>query len=442
MASNDEDEVEGAWYFGSNAYHSQSSSSSDEEPQEIDAQQIEQQDQRKTRLTNELRHLILHEMLSLKVSDSLPHGTFVRIANKYGYTPRSIRNLWKRAIETKEENKPYVVDSKYKNCGRKRFQVPPNVLESKPMGEHANKARRVEWILSLIQEDTIHHHLMYKGMYDFIHIDEKWFYLTKKTQRVYLAHKENIPYRAGKSSKFIPKAMFLGAVARPRWNQYGQCTFDGKIGIFPFISRVAAQRNSINRPRGSIEIKPTDSVTQEVYRSMLIEQLIPAILRKWPSDGPSIIFIQQDNARVHITNDDPIWQQNNRQGGLTFILTQQPPNSLDCNILDLGFFRSIQSLMHKKMPKNMNELIKAVEDAFEELHPKTLTNPHLGKKVQEDNGRLRIQVRVPSQLVRECVRFLNPSSNQQGTQTENEDVAQHNQQILEAYDEAVEESQR
>ncbi|XP_057532677.1 uncharacterized protein LOC130810579 [Amaranthus tricolor] len=462
MASNNDDELQGAWYFGSNAYDSQSSSNYEEEPQEIDAQQIEQQDQRKSRLTNELRHLILHEMLSLKVSDSLPHGTFVRIANKYGYTPRSIRNLWKRAIETKEENKPYVVDSKYKNCGRKRVQVPPNVLESKPMGERtcirdvatcldlapttvwrlirrgeikahsnpldpsltdANKARRVEWILSLIQEDTIHHHPMYKGMYDFIHIDEKWFYLTKKTQRVYLAHKEKIPYRAAKSSKFIPKAMFLGAVARPRWNQYGQCTFDGKIGNFPFVSRVAAQRNSINRPKGSIEIKPTESVTQEVYRSMLIEQLIPAILRKCPSDGPSII------------SSNKIMQG------------------------------SIQSLMHKKMPKNMNELIKAVEDAFEELHPKTLTNvwislqhhlneilkvkgsndyvqPHLGKKVQEDNGRLRIQVRVPSQLVRECVRFLNPSTNQQGTQTENEDAAQHNQQILEAYDEAVEESQR
>ena len=55
---------------------------------------------------------------------------------------------------------------------------------------------------------------------------------------------------------------------------------------------VAAQRDSKNRPRGSIEIKPTESVNQEVYRSMLIQQLIPAILRKWPSEGPSIIFIQ------------------------------------------------------------------------------------------------------------------------------------------------------
>ncbi|XP_057517907.1 uncharacterized protein LOC130798830 [Amaranthus tricolor] len=222
--------------------------------------------------------------------------------------------------------------NKVQNCGRKRVVVTPNIIESKPMGEHtcirdaatcldlspstvwrlikrgkikahsnplhpaltdANKIRRVEWIWSLIQEDTIQRHPIYKAIYDFIHIDEKWFYLTKKTQRIYLAHKEKVPYRAGKSSKFISKAMFLSAVARPRWNQYGQCTFDGKIGIFPFINMVATQRDSKNRPRGSIEIKPT---------------------------------------------------------------------------------KSIQSIMHKKMPKNIRELITTVEDAFEELHPKILTN--------------------------------------------------------------------
>ncbi|XP_057546557.1 uncharacterized protein LOC130825360 [Amaranthus tricolor] len=315
--------------------------------QNIEEQQPQQQDHHKPRLSNELRHFIFQEMLSLKVSDSLPHGTFKRIAQKYGYHHRTIRNIWKQAIQTKEANKPYVVESKYKNCGRKRVVVPPNILETKPMGYRtcirdlatcldlasstvwrlikrgeinplhpvltdASKIRKVEWILGLIQDDTIQRHPIYKAMYDFIHIDEKWFYLTKKTQRVYLAHKEKILYRAAKSSKFIPKAMFLGAVAKTRWNRYGQHTFDGKIRIFPSINRVAAQRDLKNRPRGSIEIKPTESVTQEVYMSMLIQQLIPAILRKWPSDGPSIIFIQQDNARVHITNDDPICQQHNR----------------------------------------------------------------------------------------------------------------------------------
>ena len=43
-------------------------------------QQAQQTDHDKPRLSNELRHLIFQEMLSLKVSDSLPHGTFKRIA--------------------------------------------------------------------------------------------------------------------------------------------------------------------------------------------------------------------------------------------------------------------------------------------------------------------------------------------------------------------------
>jgi hypothetical protein len=32
--------------------------------------------------------------------------------------------------------------------------------------------------------------------------------------------------------------MFLTTVARPRYNAEGECTFDGKIGIWPFLERV------------------------------------------------------------------------------------------------------------------------------------------------------------------------------------------------------------
>ena len=69
--------------------------------------------------------------------------------------------------------------------------------------------------------------------------------------------------------------------------------------------------------------------------------------------------------------------------------------------------------------------------------------PQFGKKVQEDNGRLRIQVRIPTQLVREVVAFLNPNRDQQQTQalTENEDVAQTTEIIQETYDQAIEETQ-
>ena len=68
--------------------------------------------------------------------------------------------------------------------------------------------------------------------------------------------------------------------------------------------------------------------------------------------------------------------------------------------------------------------------------------PHFGKKVQEDNDRLKIQVRIQTKLVREVVVFPNPNRDQQQTQTltENEDAAQTSQIIHEAYDEAIEET--
>ena len=91
MASGSEDEIEGAWYFGSSQCNPQSSSESEQQPTE---QQGEQQDNHhKPRLSSEMRHLIFQEMLSLRSSDSLPHGTFKRIAKKYGFHHRTIRNL-------------------------------------------------------------------------------------------------------------------------------------------------------------------------------------------------------------------------------------------------------------------------------------------------------------------------------------------------------------
>ena len=115
--------------------------------------------------------------------------------------------------------------------------------------------------------------------------------LVKKITAIYLAKNEPKPYRSGKSSKFIPKIMFMGCVARPRWNQMGECTFDGKIGIFPFIEEALTKRASKNRPKGVIETKPIESVNKQATRQMLINKILPAIKSKWPSEGEKIIFI-------------------------------------------------------------------------------------------------------------------------------------------------------
>jgi hypothetical protein len=45
-------------------------------------------------------------------------------------------------------------------------------------------------------------------------------------------------------------------------------------------------------------------------------------------------------------------------------LISQPANSPDLNVLDLGFFNSIQSLQHQYSPRTIDEMIDAVGDTF------------------------------------------------------------------------------
>src|SRR5689334_4220416 len=58
--------------------------------------------------------------------------------------------------------------------------------------------------------------------------------------------------------------------------------------------------------------------------------------------------------------------------GFYIQLVQQPPNSLDMNILDLGFFRSIQALQYQKAAYNVTQLVRAVNTAFDNLSPQCL----------------------------------------------------------------------
>jgi hypothetical protein len=104
-------------------------------------------------------------------------------------------------------------------------------------------------------------------MHDTIHIDEKWFYMTKANERYYLMSGEEEPHRTCKSKSHIAKIIVLCVVARPIHNfDTGECIFDGKIGVYPFIERVGAIRKSHNRPRGTLETKPVDAITQTVIK--------------------------------------------------------------------------------------------------------------------------------------------------------------------------------
>ena len=72
------------------------------------------------------------------------------------------------------------------------------------------------------------------------------------------------------------------------------------------------------------------------------------------------IWLQQDGAKSHILHDDEEFKEAVDDIGLNLTVYTQSPNSTDTNILNLGFFRAIQSF-NNDCPANEEELIKSVE---------------------------------------------------------------------------------
>jgi hypothetical protein len=216
--------------------------------------------------------------------------------------------------------------------------------------------------------------------------------------------------------------MFLTAVAKPRYGAGFRSTFDGKIGTWAFVKETAALKKSKNRPKGTLELKSV-KVTRDVMRDYLIKKLIPAIQEKWPDeDEGRTIWIQQDNAKPHVLPDDLDFRNAVAQTDLDIRLMQQPPNSPDMNVLDLCFFRSLQSLTDNCAPTTIKELIDNVEEEYNNYDVDKLARsfvtlqscmieimkegggigysiPHMGKEHLQAEGRLPLALCITADLL-------------------------------------------
>lgn len=106
----------------------------------------------------------------------------------------------------------------------------------KPDLTEANKKARLEFCLSIIAPPLSNDIPTFHDMFNVVHIDEKWFYMSRQSKHYYLVRSEDEPIRTCKSKKFITKVMFLAAVARPRFDSSGNEVFSEKIGIFPLAA--------------------------------------------------------------------------------------------------------------------------------------------------------------------------------------------------------------
>ncbi|XP_065847377.1 uncharacterized protein [Euphorbia lathyris] len=418
-------------------------------------------------LSNEKRQAVYEMLLQKSVDGKLMRHITMMVASSFGIPKRTVQRIWKQAKDCGTN-----VDVSYrktKNCGRKRIQIDLDRIQSvplhkrttlrslssainispsilarrlkfgkirrhsnaiKPILKEENKRSRLQFCLSMLEANTIPHEPIFKGMYNMVHIDEKWFYMTKKSENYYLLPYEEDPLRTCKSKNFIGKVMFLVALARPRFDTERNVIFSRKIGVFPFVDQVHAKRSSVNRAAGTMETKLMTSINRQVIKSFLLEKVLPAIKEKWPKEDLNYpIFIQQDNAKTHISNDDVNFRRSATEGGFDIRLIEQPANSLNLNVLDLGFFAAVQSLKDKEAPNTIDELISAVVKLFEAF-PCTKSDyifltlqlcmveimeekgsqrykiPHINKLMLERRGELPSQIKCDVALIQEVIQYL------------------------------------
>ncbi len=164
--------------------------------------------------------------------------------------------------------------------------------------------------------------------------------------------------------------MFLTVVAHLRYDKHRNSYCNGKIDIWPFVERTVAKRSSVNRPKGAMTTTAVN-VDHDVYRRCIIGRVFSAIRERFPNGSRRIVNIQQDNARPHIKCDD-LHVQAAGNDGWKMKMVNQPANSPDLNILDLGLFRSLQAIQPKKYVKEVETLVSVVRKALNEITGDTL----------------------------------------------------------------------
>jgi hypothetical protein len=293
--------------------------------------------------------------------------------------------------------------------GMRRKVIVKHTNTIKPRLTDDHKIARIDYALSMRDPQNKE---KYQNMYDLVHVDEKWFFITADSECYILARDEPPPTRCTAHKGYISKVMFLCATARPRMVQ--GTMWDGKIGIWPIGQVTETVRSSKNRPKGTPTWK-NESVTREKYREVMINCVLPAILAKFPKAylERKGVRIQQDGAKSHIDADDEEWMEALEElaPGNNITLFTQCAQSPDCNINDLAFFRSIQSLYYEAAPNDELALIKAVEHAYEQYPANQINRmwltlqsclneifkhdgdnnysiPHMGKEKLEKEGRL------------------------------------------------------
>jgi hypothetical protein len=228
-------------------------------------------------LTNTERQQIYEALLERSNGGKLKKNSTNIVAQMFHVSKYQVRGVWRRVKQCHAQGIPIDVTSRRKISGRKRIQIDlSDVLRVplhrrrtirslanaigvkkstlhrwfkegllrrhsstlKPLLREDNKKERLRWCLSMLDQRTLPNEPKFIEMDNIVHMDEKWFNITSINQKFYLLPEEEDPHRTVHNKNNIGKVMFLSAVARPKYDNAGNCIFDGKIGVWAFVRKV------------------------------------------------------------------------------------------------------------------------------------------------------------------------------------------------------------
>ena len=196
------------------------------------------------------------------------------------------------------------------------------------------------------------------------HADEKVFALGVGRKWMYVRHDSDEPALEFVTDKLHPAQLMVTAVVARPDRERG---FDGKICLFRSGGyQFTALRASKNHDKGEVYTKD-DTVNAEMYEKKLRELAFPALRETAKKLKLTEIKFQDDNAKLHTKAWQKLGLPAEGKARLPHIVRQeQSPRSPDVNVDDLYVWGVLQAGVNKRRPRNLDELWKAIQEAWEE----------------------------------------------------------------------------
>jgi hypothetical protein len=157
--------------------------------------------------------------------------------------------------------------------------------------------------------------------------------------------------------------------------------FDGKVGLWAFVTKEKAKRTSVNRVARTSVIKPMTNVNAQYYQDWMFKygEVLDKTKEKMPWLKGKPVIIQHDGAKpLTAAENQRIFDNYIDADGWVFQWVTQPPQWPDLNKNDLCFFASLQrhAELLKLERRDVASLVHNVKKAFRYYSPETLERIH------------------------------------------------------------------